>query len=50
MLVGLTEKIEGSTVPLTLLFENAGEVTLEVPVKGMAGQGSLDHGSHTLTN
>jgi copper(I)-binding protein len=51
MLIGLTEKIEeGSTVPLTLVFENAGEVTLDVPVKGMAGQGSMDHGAHTPTN
>lgn len=43
MLVGLTEKLEeGSTMPLTLVFETAGEVTLEVPVRGLAG--GMSHG------
>jgi copper(I)-binding protein len=51
MLIGLNQKLEeGATIPLTLVFENAGEVTLEVPIKGMAGQGSMDHGSHATTN
>jgi hypothetical protein len=53
MLSGLTQKLEaGATVPLTLVFEHAGEVALEVPVEGvMAGagpghDGSRDHGEH----
>lgn len=53
MLSGLTQKLEaGTTMPLTLVFEHAGEVTLDVPVKGMAagaGHGSdrsMDHGDH----
>ena len=53
MLSGLTRKLEaGATVPLTLVFEHAGEVTLDVPVEGvMAGtgpghDGSMDHGEH----
>jgi copper(I)-binding protein len=45
MLVGLTKKLEaGTTFPLTLEFEHAGKVTLDVPVKG-TGQGSMDHGA-----
>ena len=36
MLSGLTQKLEaGATVPLTLVFEHAGEVTLDVPVEGV---------------
>jgi copper(I)-binding protein len=53
MLQGLTEKLEeGTTVPLTLVFEHAGKVTLEVPVEGLAagtGPGHdapMDHGEH----
>jgi periplasmic copper chaperone A len=51
MLRGLTQKLEaGATLPLTLVFEHAGEVTLEVPIEGLAagaGSGhkrSMDHG------
>lgn len=48
MLSGLRQKLEpGGTVALTLVFEHAGEVTLEVPVQGVAsgqGHGSMDHG------
>ena len=53
MLQGLTQKLEeGTTMPLTLVFEHAGKVMLEVPVEGiMAGRGpghddSMDHGEH----
>lgn len=50
MLLGLTTRLEeGQTIPLTLRFENAGEVTLEVPVRGiraMSGQGHGSDGSH----
>jgi hypothetical protein len=53
MLSGLTRKLEaGTTVSLTLVFEHAGPVTLEMPVEGvMAGtgpghDGSRDHGDH----
>ena len=45
MLMGLTEELEaGATMPLTLVFENAGEVTLEVPVRGVGG--GVGHGGH----
>ncbi|MCU0830571.1 MAG: DUF1775 domain-containing protein [Rhizobiaceae bacterium] len=38
---------EGQTVPVTLTFEKAGEVTLELPVKDMKDmQGDGGHGSH----
>jgi copper(I)-binding protein len=51
MLIGLNQKLEeGATMLLTLVFENAGEVTLEVPVRGMAGKRSMGHGAHTPTN
>lgn len=47
MLMGLNRKLEeGSTIPLTLVFENAGEVTLDVPVQGM---GEMGHGGHGST-
>jgi copper(I)-binding protein len=47
MLIGLKQKLEeGATMPLTLVFETAGEVTLDVPVLGIAGsRGQGGHGS-----
>lgn len=40
MLMGLTAKLEeGSSFPLTLTFENAGDITVEVPVLGVAATG-----------
>ena len=46
MLSGLTQKLdEGTTVPLTLVFEHAGEVTLDVPVKGVVA--GTSHGAST---
>jgi len=40
MLMGLTGKLEeGSTFPLTLSFENAGEITVDVQVLGIAATG-----------
>jgi len=52
MLLGLTQPLEdGATVPLTLTFEKAGEVTVEVPVDlnrkpagGHSGHGGHGHG------
>ncbi len=39
MLMGLTEKLnDGDTVPLTLIFENAGEVTVDVTIDNARGQ------------
>jgi copper(I)-binding protein len=53
MLMGLTGPLEqGATVPLTLIFEKAGEVTVEVPVdlerkpKAGAHGGHSGHGNH----
>ena len=61
MLLGLRQPLkEGATVPLTLVFEKAGAITVEVPVKG-AGAGmppaampgmshdSMPHGAHPAT-
>jgi len=40
MLMGLQDKLgEGTTFPMTLSFENAGEVTVEVFVLGIAAEG-----------
>jgi periplasmic copper chaperone A len=40
MLMDLSEKlVEGTTFPLTLHFEAAGEVTVDVPVLGVAASG-----------
>jgi copper(I)-binding protein len=60
MLTGVRDKlVEGQTLPLELTFESAGEVELEVPVRGMAGgmDHGMDHGQHgqqppgkTMTN
>jgi copper(I)-binding protein len=51
MLSGLKQKLDpGATIPLTLVFEHAGEVTLDVPVQGLAsgqGHGSMDHGGQS---
>lgn len=45
MLTGLSEKlVEGNTVPLSLTFEHAGTVELEVPVRGVGGD--MSHGDH----
>lgn len=56
MLRDLTQKLDaGTTMRLTLVFEHAGAVTLDVPVKGMAGgmghgaDGAMGHG-HDRTN
>lgn len=51
MLMGLTGPLEqGATVPLTLIFENAGEVEVEVPVDlkrkpAHGGHSGHNHGS-----
>lgn len=43
MLMGLKEEMEaGATLPLTLTFEQAGDVTLELPIKDAMGQ--MKHG------
>lgn len=45
MLIGLRQKLApGDSVPLTLVFEQAGEITIEAPVRGMAGMSG--HGGH----
>ena len=44
MLIGLEEKlVEGATLPLSLTFEEAGAIDLEVPIQGVGGMG---HGGH----
>jgi hypothetical protein len=45
MLSGLGEKlVEGDSLPLSLTFEHAGTVELEVPIRGMGG--GMSHGGH----
>ncbi|MGI3210728.1 copper chaperone PCu(A)C [Roseovarius tibetensis] len=50
MLMGLTEPFEqGKVIPMTLIFETAGEITLDVPVDlaRKPGQGhAMGHGKH----
>jgi copper(I)-binding protein len=44
MLIGLGKKfVEGDTLPLSLTFEHAGTIELQVPVKAMGG---MSHGGH----
>jgi copper(I)-binding protein len=39
MLMGLKQPLnEGEVFPLTLTFEKAGEVTMEVPIRGLKGE------------
>ena len=45
MLMGLDAKlVEGESFPMTLRFENAPELTVEVPVLGIAAQGPDEAG------
>ena len=45
MLIGLGERlVAGETVPLSLTFEDAGMIELEVPIRGIAG--GMSHGGH----
>ena len=45
MLMGLTENLEaGGVLPLTLTFEKAGDVAMEVPIKGLKGGMKPDEG------
>jgi copper(I)-binding protein len=55
MFLGLTRPmVDGETFPLTLVFENAGEVVIDIPVdltrKPMHGAGMMQHGKHGMTN
>ncbi|MEZ5933648.1 MAG: copper chaperone PCu(A)C [Alphaproteobacteria bacterium] len=44
MLMGLTGKLEeGGSLPVTLTFENAGEVTLDLPIRSATGA-KMNHG------
>ncbi|MGF1473967.1 MAG: copper chaperone PCu(A)C [Geminicoccaceae bacterium] len=46
MLIGLNDPlVEGETFPLSLVFERAGTVEIEVAVKDIGHQGSGGHGS-----
>jgi len=47
MMIDLTEQlVEGGTVALTLVFEEAGEVGLEVPVLAMGAMGAMGDMAH----
>ncbi|MEQ9361642.1 MAG: copper chaperone PCu(A)C [Rhodospirillales bacterium] len=49
MIMGLKGPLnEGDSFPLTLVFEKAGEVTIDVMVmkKAAQGHGNMDHGAH----
>lgn len=50
MMIDLNQQlVEGETVAITLVFERAGEVAIEVPVKAMGAMGDMgdmDHEGH----
>lgn len=47
MFMGITQRfVEGETVPVTLTFEKAGTVELELPVLGAAADVPADHAGH----
>lgn len=47
MLIGLKSKLKvGDSFPLTLVFKEAGEVQIDVPVKKMEARGSGHHMQH----
>ncbi|MDC0738144.1 copper chaperone PCu(A)C [Cognatishimia sp. SS12] len=47
MFMGLTRSLtEGDTVPLVLVFEHAGEITIEVPVDNSRAAGAMTQGGH----
>lgn len=47
MMMGLTAPLkEGESFPLTLVFEKAGEVTVEVTIGGVGAMQGQDHGGH----
>jgi copper(I)-binding protein len=47
MVMGLSEKLEeGATLPVTLTFEQAGEVALELPVRAATGGGKAHGDDH----
>lgn len=49
MLIGLAQPLkEGDRFPLTLTFERAGEVTVEVKVEGVGSMGPHGAGSHDV--
>lgn len=49
MLIGLAQPLkEGDRFPLTLTFEQAGEVTVEVKVEGVGSMGPHGAGSHDV--
>jgi periplasmic copper chaperone A len=47
MLINLVAPLEeGASLPLTLVFERAGAVELEIPVRGLGAAPPAHHGSH----
>ncbi len=53
MLMGLNQKLEhGDVVKVTLVFEKAGEVVVEVPVdlERKPMHGKMDHGTHKMAD
>jgi len=47
MLMGLTEPlVEGETVPVTLVFEESGEIEIALQVLGFGASASEDHSAH----
>ena len=49
MLFGLTRAINpGDVLTLTLTFESAGEMTIEVPVENDRAPAAMDHSGHTM--
>lgn len=48
MMMGLAAPLkEGETLPLTLVFEHAGKVAVQVPILGVGAMGGMSHGDHS---
>ena len=51
MLMGLTRELkDGDMIPVTLVFETAGEVAIEVPVDNARKAAAMDHSGHGMTH
>lgn len=48
MMMGLTAPLtEGDTLHLTLVFEHAGKMDVDIPILGVGAMGDMKHGDHS---
>lgn len=52
MFMGLNGRpfVDGDTIPVTLVFENAGRLEIEFSVEPRAAEGGMDHSKHNMNN